>query len=71
MKIGIVCASDDELAPFLPVIEHCKITERAMLKFYEGQIHGVDTVALFSGYARKCRHSSTNFDRYIWGQLNY
>ena len=49
MKIGILCASDDELAPFLPIIENCKITEKAMLKFYEGTICGVETVALFSG----------------------
>ena len=40
MKIGIVCASDDELVPFLAMIDNCKITERAMLKFYEGQCAG-------------------------------
>ena len=38
MKIGIVCASDDELAPFLTMIDSYKVTEKAMLKFYEGQI---------------------------------
>lgn len=35
MKIGIICASDDELAPFLPLIKDCKTTEKAMLKFHE------------------------------------
>ena len=25
MKIGIVCAGDEELEPFLPIIENCKI----------------------------------------------
>lgn len=52
MKIGIVCAGDDELAPFLPVISNCKITEKAMLRFYEGQIQGVETVVLFSGVCK-------------------
>ena len=52
MKIGIICASDDELAPFLPVIENCKITEKAMLKFYAGTICGVDVAALFSGVCK-------------------
>lgn len=52
MKIGIICASDDELAPFLSAIDHCTVTERAMLKFYEGQIYGMQTVALFSGICK-------------------
>ena len=52
MKIGIVCASDDELVPFLAMIDNCKITERAMLKFYEGQICDVQVVALFSGVCK-------------------
>lgn len=52
MKIGIICASDDELAPFLSAIDHCKVTERAMLKFYEGKIYGMQTVALFSGICK-------------------
>ena len=42
MKVGIVCAGDDELAPFLPIVENCKIIERTRLKFYEGQIHGME-----------------------------
>lgn len=52
LKIGIICAGDDELAPFLPVIENCKIIEKAMLKFYEGQIAGMEVVALFSGVCK-------------------
>lgn len=52
MKIGIICASDDELAPFLPIIEDCKISEKAMLKFYEGSIHGKKVVAVFSGVCK-------------------
>lgn len=52
MKVGIICASDDELAPFLSVIDPCRITEKAMLKFYEGQIYDVEVVALFSGVCK-------------------
>lgn len=52
MKIGIVCAGDEELEPFLPIIENCKITEKAMLKFYEGTINGIEVVALFSGVCK-------------------
>ncbi|MEY8525237.1 5'-methylthioadenosine/adenosylhomocysteine nucleosidase [Lachnospiraceae bacterium 38-10] len=52
MKIGIICASDDELAPFLPIIEDCEIIEKAMLKFYKGTICGVEVVALFSGVCK-------------------
>lgn len=52
MRIGILCAGDDELAPFLPLIDDCKLTEKAKLKFYEGTIGGVDVVALFSGVCK-------------------
>ena len=52
MKIGIICAGDEELAPFLPLIKKCRITEKAMLKFYDGQIDGVKVVALFSGVCK-------------------
>lgn len=52
MKVGIVCASDDELAPFLSVITHYAVTEKAMLKLYEGEICGMPVVALFSGVCK-------------------
>ena len=52
MKVGIVCAGDEEFAPFLPLIRNCKITERAMLKFCEGQIDSIEVVALFSGVCK-------------------
>ncbi|MBO5502123.1 MAG: 5'-methylthioadenosine/adenosylhomocysteine nucleosidase [Clostridia bacterium] len=52
MRIGILCAGDREVAPFLPIIDHCRITEKAMLKFYEGQINGVEIVTLFSGVCK-------------------
>lgn len=52
MKIGIICAGDEELVPFLPLINECKITEKAMLKFYVGQINSLEVVALFSGVCK-------------------
>lgn len=52
MKIGIICAGDEEFAPFLPLIKDCEITERAMLKFYQGKINGRKVVALFSGVCK-------------------
>ncbi len=52
MKIGIICASDDELSPFLQIIEDYKVIEKAMLKFYEGTICGMEAVALFSGVCK-------------------
>ena len=29
MRVGIICAGDREVAPFLPVIHDCKMTEKA------------------------------------------
>lgn len=52
MKVGIICAGDREFAPFLPEIHNCRISEKAMLKFHEGNINGVDVVALFSGVCK-------------------
>lgn len=52
MRVGIICAGDREVAPFLPLISDCKITEKAMLKFHEGTIKGVDVVVLFSGVCK-------------------
>ena len=52
MRIGIICAGDREVAPFLPIICDCKTTEKAMLKFYEGTISNVDVVVLFSGVCK-------------------
>ena len=52
MRVGIICAGDKEVAPLLPMISECKISEKAMLKFYEGQINGVEIVALFCGVCK-------------------
>ena len=51
-KAGILCAGGDEFTPFLSQIDECKVSEKAMLKFYEGKIGGVDVVVLFSGVGK-------------------
>ena len=51
-KIGILCASDTELAPFLTRMHIEKVTEKAMLKFYEGTFGTVDAVAVYSGVCK-------------------
>ena len=51
-KVGIICAGDTELEPFLPHIQDCRTSERAMLKFYEGKIGAVEVVALYSGVCK-------------------
>lgn len=50
--VGIICAGDDELAPFLPMITDCSILEKAMLKFYSGKIDETAVTALFSGVCK-------------------
>lgn len=52
MKVGIICAGDEELAPFLPLIKDRRTVERAMLKFHTGRLEGVEVVALFSGVCK-------------------
>ena len=52
MRVGVICAGDREVAPFLPIICECKTTEKAMLKFYEGTIRDVEVVVLFSGVCK-------------------
>ena len=42
LKIGIICAGDRELEPFLQHIENCRISEKAMLKIYEGTVNGIN-----------------------------
>ena len=52
LKVGIICAGDREIAPFINHIENVSISEKAMLKIYEGSIHDVKVVALFSGVCK-------------------
>lgn len=46
-KIAIICASERELAPFLPLIENPTISERAMLRIHEGRLNGFEVAAVY------------------------
>ncbi len=51
-KVGILCAGDTEAAPFFSALSEYRVTEKAMLKFYEGTLAGMETVVLFSGVCK-------------------
>lgn len=51
-KAGVLCAGDTELAPFLKAMEIRRITEKALLKFYEGTIGDVRVIAAYSGVCK-------------------
>lgn len=51
-KAGIICAGDREVAPFIPLVSECSISEKAMLKFYSGKIEGIPIVTLYSGVCK-------------------
>nr|WP_102379615.1 5'-methylthioadenosine/S-adenosylhomocysteine nucleosidase [Raoultibacter timonensis] len=51
-RVGIVCASDTELAPFLERMEKGETVERAMLEFREGAIGKTRVVAVYSGVCK-------------------
>ncbi len=64
MKIGIVCASDDELAPFLSVMDDRGITEKEMLKFYGGtNLWRTGCRFVFRSMQGERCHSDPNTDR--------
>ena len=72
MKSEFYVRDDEELAPFLPLISNCKITEKAMLKFHAGQIDSVEVCRpVFRRVQSKCRHSRSAFDRCILRGYNY
>ncbi len=52
MKIGLLCAIQQELDPFLPYMEQVHITEKASLRFYECTLSGIPTVAVRCGVCR-------------------
>ena len=51
-KIGILCAGDTELAPFLEHMKGQQITEKAMLKFHTGTINHLNVSAVYSGVCK-------------------
>lgn len=51
-RIGILCASDMELAPFLTRIPFSKVIKEAMLSFHSGHGMGREVVAVYSGVCK-------------------
>lgn len=51
-KVGILCASDTELAPFLKNMDIRRTTEKAMLRFHEGALRKIPAVAVYSGVCK-------------------
>ena len=52
MTTGIICASDDELAPFLSFMEEFSVVRKSMLKIYRGKIAGRSVAALYGGVGK-------------------
>lgn len=52
MKLGILCAGDRELAPFLPMLTEVARSRKTLLTVYEGGLDGMDTAALYSGVCK-------------------
>ena len=50
--VGILCASDTELSPFLPHLKREWSRERAMLTFYGGELCGRKAVMVYSGVCK-------------------
>lgn len=51
-RIGLICAGDRELAPFLPHIKTERIARHALLNVQEGSIERLNVCALFSGVGK-------------------
>ena len=55
-KIGILCASDTELEPFLTHIAFSQVTEKAMLKFYsQGTLKNGGEIGIVAVYSGVCK----------------
>jgi len=52
INIGIICASDTELEPFLSNMTNTTQVEKSMLKFHIGKIGEVSVVAVYSGVCK-------------------
>lgn len=52
MKVGIISAVENELAPILGVLENSRLREKAGLKIYEGSIDGVEAAVVVCGVCK-------------------
>lgn len=51
-KIGIICASNTELEPFLKQIKITKIINKTMLKFYQSNFVQFELILVYSGVCK-------------------
>jgi len=51
-KVGIICALNQEMAPFLNVIKKQTVVKKARLDFIEGEMDGVPVVAVVCGIGK-------------------
>ena len=52
MKIGIICAGDREIAPFLSHMEEDRVSMHAKLRVHEGKMCGMPTAMVESGVCK-------------------
>ncbi len=52
MSIGIIGATEHEIAPFLSAMHNVKTENHAMLKFHKGNYANADVIALFCGVCK-------------------
>lgn len=52
MKVGILCAGDRELAPFLSMLTDAQTSSKMMLTIYEGCLANVQVAMLYSGVCK-------------------
>lgn len=52
MKVGILCAGDRELAPFLPMLTDAHASLKAMLTIHEGYLANMQAAMLYSGVCK-------------------
>lgn len=51
-KIGILCASDTELMPFLKSIHPLRTVKKAMLEFHIGRVGKINVIMVYSGVCK-------------------
>lgn len=51
-RIGIICAGDTELEPFIKAFPKCEVEEKAMLKFYKTIYKDKELIMLYSGVCK-------------------
>ncbi len=52
MRIGIICAVQQELEPFLDIIQNREEIEKSMLTFHKGVVNKTESIALYCGVCK-------------------